>query len=85
MRRDAPTLVAKQVLTILERHACSAQSPPEGVLQVVDPNWPKSRSSRLIALADAQQRSYEFRGADPRRISEFVSAFDPDTFDFAGE
>ncbi|HEV8332688.1 MAG TPA: UvrD-helicase domain-containing protein [Steroidobacteraceae bacterium] len=137
MRRDAPTFVAKQVLAILERHTRSAQSPPKGVLQVVDPNSPKTRlhfdlfaaaasdllagsealrriicdaypvivldefqdtnaaewrfistlgkSSRLIAFADAQQRSYEFRGADPRRISEFVSAFDPDTFDFAGE
>lgn len=38
--------------------------------------------SRLIALADPEQRIYEFRGADPRRIGEFLSAFSPTEIDF---
>lgn len=33
--------------------------------------------SRLLALADAEQRIYEFRGADPRRIAEFIDAYSP--------
>jgi len=41
--------------------------------------------SRLIALADADQRIYEFRGADPKRIGEFVSTFQPAQFDFGTE
>ncbi len=43
------------------------------------------KRSRLIALADAEQRIYEFRGADPRRIGEFVSEFKPAQFDFGVE
>src|SRR5690606_10860461 len=43
------------------------------------------QQSRLIALGDPDQRIYEFRGADPRRLQEFVKAFEADTFDFAGE
>jgi DNA helicase-2/ATP-dependent DNA helicase PcrA len=43
------------------------------------------RHSRLIALGDPDQRIYEFRGADPRRLSEFVEAFQPGSFDFTGE
>ena len=41
--------------------------------------------SRLVALADAEQRIYEFRGADPRRIQEFSDAFAPEMFDFGNE
>jgi ATP-dependent DNA helicase UvrD/PcrA len=41
--------------------------------------------SRLIALADPDQRIYEFRGADPARIGEFTNAVHPEVFDFAGE
>ncbi len=41
--------------------------------------------SRLIALADPDQRIYEFRGADPRRIREFIEAFHPTQYDFALE
>lgn len=41
--------------------------------------------SRLIALGDPEQRIYEFRGADPRRLGEFVEAFQATSFDFSGE
>jgi DNA helicase-2/ATP-dependent DNA helicase PcrA len=41
--------------------------------------------SCLIALADAEQRIYDFRGANPKRISEFISEFSPMKFDFGGE
>jgi DNA helicase II / ATP-dependent DNA helicase PcrA len=41
--------------------------------------------SRVLALADADQRIYEFRGADPKRISEFIADFRPTTFDFGSE
>ena len=41
--------------------------------------------SRLIALADAEQRIYEFRGADPKRIGEFITAYQPAQFDFGSE
>jgi DNA helicase-2/ATP-dependent DNA helicase PcrA len=43
------------------------------------------RYSTLIALADADQRIYEFRGADPKRISDFIGAFSPAQFDFGSE
>ncbi len=39
--------------------------------------------SRLVALADPEQRIYEFRGASPTRIPEFIAKFKPDEFDFS--
>lgn len=41
--------------------------------------------SRLIALGDPKQRIYDFKGAHPRRFDDFVAAFNPTPFDFAGE
>ncbi len=43
------------------------------------------KGSRLIALADPDQRIYEFRGADPMRIKEFSDEFSPVRFDFGTE
>ncbi|MEY4602618.1 MAG: hypothetical protein RL292_559 [Candidatus Parcubacteria bacterium] len=43
------------------------------------------RNSTLISLADAEQRIYNFRGADPKRIGDFMSLFSPTTFDFGSQ
>ena len=39
--------------------------------------------SRLIALADPDQRIYEFRGANPARLPEFIEKLSPDKIDFS--
>jgi DNA helicase-2/ATP-dependent DNA helicase PcrA len=43
------------------------------------------RGCRVIALADPEQRIYEFRGADPNRLKEFTELFNPLTVEFEGE
>lgn len=43
------------------------------------------RSSTLIALADPEQRIFDFIGADPERLNHFIEAFRPSTHDLAGE
>lgn len=43
------------------------------------------KKSRIIALADAEQRIYEFRGADPARIKEYIINFSPTPYDFGLE
>lgn len=43
------------------------------------------QACRLIALADPNQRIYDFRGADPRRITQLIEDFSPDLFDFGEE
>ena len=41
--------------------------------------------SSLIALADPDQRIYDFRGADPARIKHFIEEHRPHEFDFGME
>lgn len=41
--------------------------------------------SAIISLADSNQRIYDFRGADPKRVNEFINTFDPHIIDLGIE
>lgn len=41
--------------------------------------------STLVALADEEQRIYDFIGADPERLNHFLERFDPGAFDLGNE
>ncbi len=43
------------------------------------------KSSTLIALADPEQRIFDFIGADPERLDHFRHAFKPSEHDLAGD
>lgn len=43
------------------------------------------RNSQLIALADPEQRIFDFIGADPERLQHFEEEFDSSIFDLSGE
>lgn len=43
------------------------------------------RQSRLIALADPEQRIYDFAGADPERVNHFRGYCEPGEFDFESQ
>lgn len=42
-------------------------------------------NSTMIALADPDQRIYDFKGADPKRIDQFIKRFNPQIFNFETE
>lgn len=43
------------------------------------------KNSTLIVLADPDQRIYDFRGANPKRVDQFVNLYNPVIFDFKTE
>ena len=43
------------------------------------------KHSTLIALADPEQRIYDFRGADPARVKQYIDYLSPKEFDFGSE
>jgi DNA helicase-2/ATP-dependent DNA helicase PcrA len=43
------------------------------------------RDSQLLALADPEQRIFDFIGADPERLQHFEDEFAPSKFDLGGE
>lgn len=43
------------------------------------------KDSRVIALADPEQRIYDFRGSDPARISQYIKQLNPQVIDFGSE
>jgi len=43
------------------------------------------RDSQLLALADPEQRIFDFIGADPERLQHFEDEFAPSKFDLSGE
>lgn len=43
------------------------------------------KESTLIALADPEQRIYDFKGADPKRLSDFVEHFRPSEFNLKSQ
>lgn len=43
------------------------------------------KDSKLIALADPDQRIFDFRGADPKRVTHFLEEYNPPVYDFGKE
>jgi len=82
-------LFAEMAADLLEQHPCLRQVvglayPTVFLDEFQDTNaheWrlilELGRSCRLLALADPDQRIYEFRGADPARIGQFTAARSP--------